>query len=302
MDLRTAAPPHLRTIFRIFVAVFALAAILLPSRSRGAAPPFTFEDVTSRAQQLAKENFKDPRGEVPAWLTQITYDQWRDIRFRSERSLWRDKRLPFQVQFFHPGLYYDRTVVINVVDAKGVRPIPFSPSDFDYGKNEFASRVPQNLGFAGFRVHAPIKKKDYYDEVIVFLGASYLRAVGKDEVFGLSARAVAIDTALSSGEEFPYFKEFWLVTPSPTAKDLTIYALVDSPSLTGAYQFAVKPGDQTIVAVDARLFLRREVQKLGIAPLNSMFLHGENSMPATEDFRPEVHDSDGLLVNFGSGE
>jgi glucans biosynthesis protein len=136
----------------------------------------------------------------------------------------------------------------------------------------------------------------------VFLGASYFRAVGKDQVFGLSARAVAIDTALSSGEEFPYFKEFWLVTPAPTAKELTIYALVDSPSLTGAYQFVVQPGEQTTVNVDARLFLRREVQKLGIGPLTSMFLHGENSLRTIEDFRPEVHDSDGLLVNFGSGE
>src|SRR4030095_11406387 len=124
----------------------ALIALQVPSRAGAAAPGFGFEDVTSRAQQLAKESFKDPRGEVPPWLTQITYDQWRDIRFRPERALWKDKKLPFQVQFFHPGLYYDRTVAVNVVDDKGVRPVPFSPSDFDYGKNEFASRVPQNLG------------------------------------------------------------------------------------------------------------------------------------------------------------
>jgi len=273
-----------------------------PAPRKAAAVEFGYEDVTTRAQQLAKEPYKDPRGEVPVWLTQITYDQWRDIRFRPERALWRDKHLPFQVQFFHPGLYYDRTVQIDVVDDKGVHPAPFSPSDFDYGHNDFASRVPQNLGFAGFRVHSPFKKKDYYDEVIVFLGASYFRAVGKEQVFGLSARAAAVDTALPSGEEFPYFREFWLVTPAPAAKELTIYGLLDSPSLTGAYRFVVRPGEQTAVAVDARVFLRREVKKLGIAPLTSMFFHGENSTPAREDFRPEVHDSDGLLVNFGSGE
>ena len=300
----TRPPAQLASLLaRIFSAACAALALLGSARPAPAAKPaFTFDDVTARAQQLAKESFKDPRGEVPAWLTQISYDEWRDIRFRPERALWRDKRLPFQVQFFHPGLYYDRTVAINVIDDSGVHPVSFSPSDFDYGRNEIASRVPQNLGFAGFRVHAPIKRKDYFDEVVVFLGASYFRAVGKNEVFGISARGIAIDTGLPSGEEFPYFREFWLVTPAPGAKELTIYGLLDSVSLTGAYQFTVRPGEQTAVHVDSRIFLRREVNKLGIAPLTSMFFHGEANMRQVEDFRPESHDSDGLLINFSSGE
>jgi glucans biosynthesis protein len=288
-----------------FVAAAASAAQgATPTAVRPTAAPgkFAFEDVITRARDLAKESFRDPRGEVPEWLTRISYDHWRDIRFKPERALWRGKGLPFQVQFFHPGLFYDRTVVINVVDDQGVRPVPFSPNDFDYGRNDFASRVPQNLGYAGFRVHTPIKKKDYFDEVIVFLGASYFRAVGKEEVFGLSARAIAIDTAMPSGEEFPYFREFWLVTPKPGDKELTIYALLDSPSLTGAYGFVLRPGSTTSVAVDARIFLRRAPKKIGIAPLTSMFFHGENTMRPVEDFRPEVHDSDGLLINFSSGE
>ena len=301
------------------------AALLLGGRSAAA---FEMQDVVAKAQALAKASYQDTKGQVPDWLTKITYDQWRDIRFRPEYTLWRDDHLPFQVQFFHPGFYYNRTVAINVVDATGsVHPVPFSPSQFNYGRSDFASKVPQNLGYAGFRIHAPIKRTEYYDEVIVFLGASYFRAVGKDEVFGLSARALAIDTAEPSGEEFPYFKEFWLVTPvppvkpstpkgakkaakaktpkaatDPPVKEMTIYALLDSPSLAGAYRFTIDPGEQTVVTVESRVFLRQAVQKLGIAPLTSMFFHGEDTPRQFEDFRPEVHDSDGVLLAFETGE
>jgi len=270
-------------------------AVLVLAPAVGAT--FDLDAVADRAQGLAREPYREPKGQVPDWLLKISYDQWRDIRFLPEHALWREQHLPFQVQFFHPGLYYNRTVFLNVIDAKGVHPLAFSPSHFDYGHNDFASKVPQNLGYAGFRIHAPIKTANYFDEVIVFLGATYFRAVGKQQVFGLSARGLAVDTALPTGEEFPYFKEFWLMTPTAKAKDLTVYALLDSPSLTGAFRFVIQPGEETTVAVVARIFLRQEVKKIGIAPLTSMFLHGENTTRPFEDFRPEVHDSDGMLLN-----
>lgn len=279
---------------------FLLALARMPASAAG--PAFDLNSVTEKAQQLAKESYQEPKGQVPDWLLKISYDQWRQVRFRPEQALWRDQHLPFQVQFFHPGLYYNRTVVVNVVDSKGVHPVPFAPSQFDYGKNDFASKVPQDLGFAGFRIHAPFKTPKYYDEVIVFLGASYFRAVGKDQVFGLSARGLAIDTAEPAGEEFPYFKEFWLVHPAPKAKEMTVYALLDSRSVAGAYRFVIQPGEQTMVKVDMLLYPRQEVKKLGIAPLTSMFFHGENTARQFEDFRPEVHDSDGVLLDFDSGE
>jgi glucans biosynthesis protein len=282
----------------VFGALLVVAVAGLP---RGAVA-FDLKNVTEKAQQLAKDPYREPKQQVPDWLLKITYDQWRDIRFRPDKAVWHDRKLPFQVQFFHPGLYYNHIVAINVVDAKGIQPVAFSPSQFDYGKSDFASRVPQDLGFAGFRIHTRIKTPSYFDEVIVFLGASYFRAVGRQQVFGLSARGLAIDTAVPSGEEFPYFKEYWLVTPTAKAKDMTVYALLDSPSVTGAYRFVIQPGDQTTVAVAARLFFRREVKTLGIAPLTSMFFHGEGSARQFEDFRPEVHDSDGLLLNFATGE
>lgn len=302
MDLPESATRHPLLLpsraVRLARLLFCGCLLLLPA---AAAALFQLDDVAAKAQKMASESFQDP-GTVPDWLSRITYDQWRSVRFRPDRALWRNHDKPFQVQFFHPGYYYNRTVTMNLVTANGVHPVPFSPNDFDYGRNDFASRVPQNLGVAGFRVHAPIKRSDYFDEAIVFLGASYFRGVGRDQVFGLSGRGVAIDTGLPSGEEFPFFREFWIVEPVAWATDLVIYALLDSPSLTGAYRFIVRPGEQTTVDVEARLFLRREVQQLGMAPLTSMFLLGENNLRAFEDFRPEVHDSDGVLLSFPNGE
>ena len=282
-------------------SAFALLVMLF-SAAHGAHAAFDFEQVAGKAKELAGAPFQDTKGTVPKWLLDLNYDQWRDIRFKPERALWADGKNRFTVQFFHPGLFYERVVTVNVVDGRGVHQVPFSPSQFDYGKNDFASRVPQTLGYAGFRVHYPINRADYRDEVIVFVGGSYFRAVAKDLGFGLSARGLAVDTAVSSGEEFPYFREFWLVRPSADATELTIYALLDSPRIAGAYKVGVRPGEQTVVEVQSRLFPRKEIGKLGIGALTSMFFHGENTVRKFDDFRPEVHDSDGLLLAYPTGE
>src|SRR5262245_47522762 len=263
-------PPRL-LLLRAVTSSLLLAALV----GAGSAHAFGLTEVADKARKMSTEAFRDPRGEVPSWLLEIGYDQWRDIRFRTDRALWRDAKLPFEAQFFHPGLYYDRVVRVHEIDAKGVHEVEFSPDLFDYGRNEFASRVPQGLGFAGFRLHYPLKRRDYKDELIVFLGASYFRALGRDHVYGLSARALAVDTALPSGEEFPFFREFWLERPRPGAREVVVYALLDSPSLTAAYRFAIRPGVQTVLDVDSRIFFRRAVAKLGFGPLPSMFFFGE---------------------------
>jgi glucans biosynthesis protein len=163
--------------------------------------------------------------------------------------------------------------------------------------------LPSDLGFAGFRIHYPLNTPAYKDELIVFLGASYFRVLGRNQVYGLSARGLAIDTGATSGEEFPYFTDFWLVKPEPGARTLTIYALLDSPGIAGAYQFEVRPGTTTQVQVTEELYPRRQIAKLGIAPLTSMYLYGENSgAHRFDDYRPEVHDSDGLMIERGTGE
>lgn len=265
-----------------------------------AAQAFGFDDVAQRAQQLAQQPFK-PSPTVPAELRNLTYDQARDIRFTPERALWRQDKLPFETMFFHLGYYQVNPVRIHEVTPSGVRDVAFNRDDFNYGKNKLSPQKWGDVGFAGFRVHYPLNSDQYKDELIVFQGASYFRALGKGQHYGLSARGLAIDTVGGKGEEFPRFTDFWLERPAAGAKTVTIHALLDSQRATGAYTFVVQPGENTVVDVKARVFLRGPVATLALAPLTSMFLHGENQ-PLPGDFRPEVHDSDGLMVHSGTGE
>ena len=263
---------------------------------------FSFDDVAKRAAALAAASYKQAPPNLPKPLQALDYDQFRDIRYRPEAAYWRSARLPFELQFFHQGLYYDRPVRINEVSSEGVREIRFDPALFDYGKNALDPKRLRGLGFAGFRVHYTLNTPKYKDEVLAFLGASYFRALGKGQRYGLSARGLAVDTGLISGEEFPRFTEFWIERPDATAKELRIWALLDSPRVTGAYRMLLKPGADTVVEVRARLYLREHVAKLGLAPLTSMYLFGEMQRPAHDDYRPEVHDTDGLSIETGTGE
>jgi len=203
--------------------------------------------------------------------------------------------------FFHLGKFQTESVRINEITPAGVRHIPYKSADFDYGRNKLSPQTWGDLGYAGFRAHYPLNGDGYKDELVVFLGASYFRALGAGQRYGLSARGLAIDTVGGKGEEFPRFTEFWIAKPATNASALTIYALLDSPRASGAYQFDVHPGSETTMDVHARIYLRSSVATLGIAPLTSMFFFGENQ-PHRTDFRPEVHDSDGLMVATGDGE
>ena len=285
------------------ISLFTFGGRLARGEAFAAGNTFSFQNVLREAEELSKKPYKSPKGEVPDVLLADNYDLWRNIRFKPERSFWRKEGLPFTLQFFHPGLYYDRTVALHTISPKGeVKPIPFSKELFTYPK-EIEALVPDNLGFAGFRIHHPINRPDYHDEVAVFVGASYFRAVGQNMNYGLSARGVAVDTVLPSGEEFPDFRKYWIHEPQSDAKDIRFYALLDGPSVTGAYRFVIRPGKETVMDVELTLFLRKPVTKLGIAPITSMFHHGENSYAKImDDFRPEVHDSDGLMIATATGE
>lgn len=296
-----ARPP--RAVSRLPRRGFATARLWLAVLLVFAAWParaFGFDEVAARARALAQRPYAAPAFVLPDELKQLSYDQHRDIRFRPERALWRGEGMPFELMFFHLGKYQVQPVRLHEIDAGQVRDIHFDSADFDYGRNRLDPASWGDVGFAGFRVHYPLNTAAYKDELAVFLGASYFRVLGAGQHYGLSARGLAIDTVGGAGEEFPRFTEFWIERPAPDARALVIHALLESPRATGAYRFELHPGDATRVDVRARLYLRRGIATLGIAPLTSMFQHGENQ-PRPGDFRPEVHDSDGLLV-AGDGE
>jgi glucans biosynthesis protein len=291
---------RMRHRIRVVVGVW-LALLSFPAFAAQDEEGPLFASVVERARALAAQPYTPPNFQLPQPLADIHYDSYRDIRFLPDRSLWRGERL-FEVQFFHLGFLYREPVQIHVVEDSEVRTLGFDKEMFDYGKTDLKDKLPADLGFAGFRIHYPLNRSDYKDEVVVFLGASYFRMVGRDQVYGISARGLAIDTALPEGEEFPAFREFWLVRPAPDATSMTVYALLDSESVTGAYHFRITPDTETVMEVSATLFARADVQRLGIAPLTSMFFFGENQIHAVDDYRPEVHDSDGLLMYTGGDE
>ena len=281
----------------------ALSALLAASVAQAQA--FDFESLTKLARERADKPFVAASDKLPAGLAQLNYDQVRDIRYKPERALWRAEKLPFEAMFFHLGLYQTQPVRLHEVTPSGTRDIPYSRADFDYGKNTVQPQAWGDLGFAGFRLHNHLNSAEYKDELAVFQGASYFRALGAGQQYGLSARGLAIDTVGGTGEEFPRFTDFWLVRPDVKSTQTTVFALLDSPRATGAYRFDITPGPQTVTTVRARVFVRGNATKpigtLGVAPLTSMFFFGENQ-PRKQDFRPEVHDSDGLMVATGEGE
>jgi glucans biosynthesis protein len=283
---------------KILVLAATSIAIACP-RGRAAEVVFDFEVLRYEAKMLAAKPFAPRPVNVPSSLLKLNYDQYRDIRFRPGESIWRRDRLPFELQFFHPGFSFDRTVQINIIDGKAVEQVPFSPSMFDYGTNRVPS-VPSNIGFAGLRILYPLNKPG--DELGAFLGGSYFRFLCQKAFYGLSARGLAINTGEPGGEEFPVFREFWVSKPAPDAKTLTVYALLDSPTAAGAYRIQITPGAETITQVHEVVYCRHNPAVLGLAPITSMFWHGKNSDVSYNDFRPEVHDSDGLMINTGAGE
>jgi periplasmic glucans biosynthesis protein len=276
-----------RLVAQLLVNAAALLAVLIGCTDAIAARAFGFDDVAERARVLASSPYRPAGAALPPALAALDYDGRRELRHRPERARWRDEGLPFDLMFFHRAGAQSDAVRLHSVEGGRVRALRYDAADWDFGRlpldaREFAAAG--DLGHAGFRIHHELNRPGVRDELVVFLGASYFRALGRGQVYGLSARGLAIDTVdapAGRGEEFPRFTDFWVHKPMARDEAIVVHALLDSP--------------------------RAPVAMLGLAPLSSMYQHGENQPwhPAQRrghgghpepDFRPEVHDSDGLLV------
>lgn len=264
--------------------------------------PFSADSVKEMARKLAETDLAKPVIELPEPFNKLSYEQYRDIRFRTDQAIWRGEKLDFELQLFPVGWLYDTSVDIWLIEQGEAHRLKADGHFFTLGPLIGKGPDEAPFGFSGFRIHSPINRSDYFDEYVVFQGASYLRAVGRGQNYGASARGLAIDTARPGGEEFPFFRAFWIEKPKVGDPELVVHALLDSASTTGAYRFVIKPGEATTMDVDVTLFPRKVISHVGIAPLTSMFLHGPADQRRTGDYRPAVHDSAGLAVLNGGGE
>ncbi len=287
-------------VFAVTASAADVDAAVSGMRAIGQPQSFSYAALKGLARELAAKPYQPPPEVLPATIAHLTWDQMQQIRFKDQNALWHDDNSKFRIRFFHLGLYNKLPVRIFEVHDGHARQLAYDPALFDYGHSGVdANQLPAELGFAGIQVFF---RTDWRRDVAAFQGASYFRAGGENKQYGLSTRGLAIDCGLPRSEEFPRFTSFWLERPVPDANRFTIYALLDSPSVAGAYRIQIAPGEPLTMDIDAAIYPRRSIELLGVAPLTSMFLCGENDRRVSWDFRPEIHDSDGLSMHTGAGE
>jgi glucans biosynthesis protein len=267
-------------------------------------PPsaFSFEALQALAKRKAAAPYTEPPRPSQV-LHDIDYKAWGEIKFDDRHALYADGPLP--VTFFHMGRYFQDPVKIHAVEGGQAREVIYDQRYFDMPADSPAHRLPEGLGFAGFQVHEPRGGKlDWRtNDWAAFLGATYFRSIGQLRQYGLSARAIALDTwVYDKPEEFPHFSDLFIERPQAGSSTITVHGLLEGPSIAGACRFRLTRGAGVVMDIDQTLFLRKPVSRFGLAPMTSMYWFSERDRPAGIDWRPEVHDSDGLALWTGQGE
>ena len=266
----------------------------------GASEPFDYARLKGLARTRAAAPYKPSPEQLPAAVARLDWDHWEAIRYRGDHDLWADEGLRYRIGFAHLGFRVLKPVRMYEVENGRAHEIAYDAAMWDYSRAGIRpGELPANLGFGGFKV---FYHTDWAHDCTVFQGASYFRAVDGDLQYGMSQRGLALDTGMTRPEEFPDFVAFYLERPEKSSNVLTVYGLLDSPSIAGAYRFLIDVGDTQVMDVDAALYPRTAIERIGIAPGTSMFFVGKNQKNISEDWRPEIHDSDGLQIWTGRGE
>ncbi|WP_245875572.1 glucan biosynthesis protein [Puniceibacterium antarcticum] len=282
----------------------AAGSILVPTEGISG----SFESLVKLASDRSKNDADLPTGKLSGIFDGLNSDQYRAIRPESLRL--QADNATVLLDALPPGTVFSNPVKLSVIDGDQTFDVRFDPAIFSFDPRYFdPEQVAQfrdesasdTLGYSGFRLRAPLNRPDELDEFIVFQGASYFRGVARGMVYGLSARGLAIDTAAPEGEEFPRFIQFWIEAPEPNSQTVVVRALLESRSCTGAFQFEISPGETTVMQTRCKLFPRRDIDQIGIAPLTSMFFFGPSRRAGVDDFRDAVHDSSGLQMVTGDG-
>lgn len=279
------------------------SAVAAGDQPAAASEAFSWELLQQRVRKLAETRYDKRQYETKSALTELNYDDYRNIQFRPEKSFWRDEPSVFQMQLFHSGYIYPDPVDIFIVENGQASPIAFSRDLFRYDDHAKALRDTDEGGFSGLRLHSAKTETDTADEFTVFQGASYFRSRARGQTYGISARGLAINTVQPGGEEFPSFHAYWVEKPKEGEDSITVYALMDSRSVAGAYRFVIRRGEvNTVMEIDCHLSPRRSLEYVGVAAFSSMFFFGPSDHTRWDDFRPRVHDSDGLSILDSAGD
>ncbi|HQT81322.1 MAG: glucan biosynthesis protein D [Ferrovum sp. 37-45-19] len=287
-----------------------LASVI--NQNTGKSFDFSYAKLIEQAKVLAHSAYEAPPRPDSKVLDEIDWEHHGQIQFDTDHALFANGPGEFPISFFHQGRFFRVPVRMFVLNSDEettqAQEIIYHSDLFKMPENNPAHRLGPPAAFAGFRIqesrlagnpHLNWRDNDW----AAFLGASYFRAIGDEYQYGLSARGVAINVVVDGvTEEFPDFTHFYFVPPKEGSNRMVIYALLDGPSIAGAYRFTLTRHHEVVMEIEHHLFLRQDVQRLGLAPITSMYWFSEKDKKTAEDWRPAVHDSDGLMMWTGKDE
>ena len=261
--------------------------------------PFDSNIVLNMARTLAAKPFKAPDTSLPSPFSSLTYENYVSIRSQAGSAIWSADGLGFAIEPLHRGFIFTTPMDIHIVDADKIARVPYDRARFDFNKLQVGPDI-KDIGYSGFRILEA--RNGGFDERAIFQGASFFRALAKDQTQGVMARALAIRTADPRGEEFPIIRAVWIEKPSAAARVIVIHALLDSESLTGAYRFTLRVNDATIIDTESTLIPRLEVDNYGIAAMQATSFYSPLDRHNSDDLRPAVYEVSGLRMLSGKEE